>query len=493
MWAFRPIGPLWSFELRPGAAPPMTRLRLILGSLLLLAAFAPATGHSASRMLVGFQDDPSFRWRDDRTANLGLAAQASASIVRTTVYWSRIATTRPTNAADPFDPVYRFEDIDELVRNDALHGMTTLLTIWGTPGWANNGQGENHAPARMADLQAFAQAVAARYSGRYPGYPFVGYFSIWNEPNLEQFLAPTFDKRGKPASPAIYAQLARAAYAGIKAGNSLALVAIGETSPRGRERPAAQAGLQDTLAPGTFARLVAAQKPAVRFDAWAHHPYSALGGSPTSKVRFPNVNLLQIPDFEVKLAQWFHRKKVPIWITEYGFETKPGEPNGVTLAQQAVYAKQSIAFAQAYDNVKMFIWFIFRDDPTSTWQSGLLDANNAKKPAFATFKRAASQVDFRSPVVTIKAKKSNPVIRVAVWELLAHDGVGTPLGATVKTYYNGRNIAVDQPTSVIAIDGYASFKVPLKSPPKGTVYTVSLSINDKNGYRVFRSATLIAS
>ena len=65
----------------------------------------------------------------------------------------------------------------------------------------------------------------------------MGYYSIWNEPNLQQFLAPTYDGRGKPRSPAIYAGIARAGYAGIKAGNRRALVAVGETSPRGRLKP----------------------------------------------------------------------------------------------------------------------------------------------------------------------------------------------------------------------------------------------------------------
>jgi hypothetical protein len=469
----------------------MTRFRLILGSLLLLAAILPATATSGGRMLVGFQDDPSFRWRDDRATNLDLAAKAGASIVRTTVYWSRVAQTKPTNATDPFDPAYHFEDIDELVRNAGLRGMTTLLTIWGTPGWANGDQGENHAPTRMADLQAFAQAVAARYSGLHPGYPFVGYYSIWNEPNLEQFLAPTFNSAGKPVSPATYAKIAKAAIAGIKAGNRRALVAIGETSPRGRERPAAKAGLQDTLSPGTFARLVAAANPKLRFDAWAHHPYSALGLGPTAKVRFPNVNLTQLPEFEKNLSKWFKVKQVPIWITEYGFETKPAEPAGVTLAQQAAYARQSLRLATQDDYVKMFIWFIFRDDPTSTWQSGLLAENSTKKPAFNAFKNAAAPVDFRRPVFVIRAKKSNPKIRVPVWELAVHDGVGAEIGATIKTYYNRRNIAVSQPASVIAVDGYAAFTIPLKSPPKNTVYSVVMTINDKNGYSITRTATLI--
>jgi hypothetical protein len=469
----------------------MPRIRLVIGCLLVLAAAAPASAVASQRMFVGFQDDPTFRWRDDRATNLAAATQTSSSIVRTTVYWSRAAATKPANPTDSFDPAYHFEDIDELVRNASFDGMTVMLTIWGTPGWANGDQGENHAPTNMQDLQDFARAVADRYSGKHPGYPFVGYYSVWNEPNLAEFLAPAYDKSGKPASPAIYAQIARAAYAGIKSGNPRAQVAIGETSPRGRQRPLNSSSTQDTIAPGLFAHLVSLARPAVKFDAWAHHPYSGLGQGPTAKVAFPNVNLTQLPTFEKKLAEWFKKKTVNIWITEYGFETKPGEPKGVSLAQQAAYAKQSIAYVQTLPYVHMYIWFIFRDDPTSTWQSGLQNLDGSRKPAFSTFAAAARKADVRSPIVYIKAGKSNPVVRVPVWELAARDGVGASIGATVKTFYNRRNIAVSQPTSTIAVDGWASFVVPLKKPPKHTAYTASFFINDKNGNKVFRSATLI--
>jgi hypothetical protein len=139
----------------------------------------------------------------------------------------------------------------------------------------------------------------------------------------------------------------------------------------------------------------------------------------------------------------------------------------------------------------MYIWFIFRDDPTSTWQSGLENLDSSRKPAFAAFTATARTMDIRSPIYYIKAGKSNPIIRLPVWELAARDGVGASIGATVKTFYNRRNIAVSQPTSTIAVDGYASFAVKLKKPPKNTAYTASFVINDKNGNQIFRTATLI--
>ena len=56
-------------------------------------------------------------------------------------------------------------------------------------------------PKKVADLTNFARALADRYSGRHAGYPYVGHYSIWNEPNLKIFLSPQFNKKGKIVSP----------------------------------------------------------------------------------------------------------------------------------------------------------------------------------------------------------------------------------------------------------------------------------------------------
>src|SRR5712691_1802483 len=90
------------------------------------------------------------------------------------------------------DPTYRFDDLDELVRNAQRRGLEVLITIWGTPSWANDGRGPQYAPKDMSDLRDFAEALSSRYSGRYAGYPFVRFFGIWNESNLSTFLRPQF-------------------------------------------------------------------------------------------------------------------------------------------------------------------------------------------------------------------------------------------------------------------------------------------------------------
>ncbi len=471
---------------------PASVARLLGALLFALAAFAvsPGASSTARPMLIGFQDDPGFRWSPDRATVLADAARAHASIIRATADWSQIAAVRPTLATDHFDPAYNFADLDDLVRSAAMDGMTVMLTVWGTPAWANQGRGPNYVPDRMHDLYDFTRAIADRYSGRHPGYPFVGYYTIWNEPNNARFLAPVVDPQGAPLSPSLYADICRFAYAGLKLGNPLATVAIGQTSSRGSALARPGAG---SIAPGTFARLLAQQKPDVPFDAWAHHPYSDLGYGPAQRYRFPNVNLSTLHTFEEKLDLWFHRADIPIWISEYGMQTRPARPGGVTVAQQAVYVRQALAIAAADPRVQMFIWFTLRDDPTyTTWDSGLIGDAGIRKPGFEAFAAAASPLDARNPVLEVPADTSRPVLRLPLWELAIRDGAGARIGSVISVWSHGRRVGVATPQARISVDGYVSFPLPIPRVRPGTRYSVYLSdINDIHGNRVSRTAVVI--
>ena len=111
-------------------------------------------------MYVGFHDDPTSGTTSVATDMLDQARDANATIVRTLVTWAIVAPTRPANAADPFDRPTSFNDLDELVRNTQERDMEVLITIWGTPKWANGGKTPNFMPTKLSDLTAFSRAVA---------------------------------------------------------------------------------------------------------------------------------------------------------------------------------------------------------------------------------------------------------------------------------------------------------------------------------------------
>ncbi len=470
-------------------------MRRLVGSLVVvgLAAVTLVTAATAAdRMWIGFHDDPILRFDGDRQEALDRARGNNATILRTLVDWSAIAPVKPGNPADPFDPAYRFDDLDEFVRNAQQRGMEVVLTIWGTPTWANGGQKRQALPKKMGDFQTFARVLASRYSGRYAGFPFVRFFTIWNESNLATFLVPQFDKNGKIVSPANYAKLAAAGYAGIKTGNPKAKVAIGETSSNGRDKP--RAGLTDTVAPGTFMKLVAQANRRLKFDAWAQHPYPfPVNQAPTQKVRWPNVTLTSLPQFEAELDKAFGRKQIPVWITEYGNETKPGEPKGVTEAQQAVYLPQAIAIAAKDPRVPMFVWFVMQDSPGSIWQSGIYRSGGAPKRAQPKFAAAARPLDAVNGKVSVKGGTTSPTLTVYLREYCANNTTGTLVGFTVRSYLANKLVQVSQGSGSLAIDCTVPARVEGLKVVKGKTYRVDVAANTATTAQITRTITIVGT
>ncbi len=462
----------------------------IIVAIIVAAVLTPIAG-SADRMWVGFHDDPMLRFDAGRQAELDNAATTNnASILRTLVTWADVAPTKPANAANPFDPAYKLDDLDEFVRNAQVRDQEVLITLWGTPKWANGGKGRNFLPTNLADFRNFAKAIASRYSGRTPGTPFVRFYGIWNESNLGLFLSPQFGSGGKIIGPSAYAKLAAAGYAGIKAGSPKALVAVGETSSNGRDKP--KAGASDAVAPGTFAELVAKANKNLKFDAWAQHPYPVpVNQKATQKVRWPNVALTSLPQFETSLDKWFARKNIPIWISEYGHETKPGEPKGVTEAQQALYVTQALGIARNDKRVAMFIWFVQRDSAGSPWQSGLYRTNGSAKPARPKFAAAAAPLSPVNGKISVKGGVKNPALTVYLRSFCTNNPIGTQVGITSKTTLGGKLVAVTQPQVNLAIDCTVSYRVTGLTVGKGKTYTVAIEANTKLGSAATRTMTIV--
>ncbi len=347
-----------------------------------------------------------------------------------------------------------------------------MITIWGSPRWANGGNGPNVAPTRPADLTEFGRAVADRYSGRHAGYPHVGRYSIWNEPNLEIFLTPQFDRKGAITSPRAYAALYRAGYAGVKNGNPTALVAIGETSNQGRDRPSPGVAA-NSVAPGTFARLLALE-PGLKFDAYATHPYPTRPNSPpTAKVRWPNVTVSQLPRLEASLDRWFGRRNLSLWITEYAYQTKPGDPYGVTEAQQARYLSQVMSQLKADARVQMFIWFIFRDSERGLWQSGISGISGHPKLSFNVFASLARYIRGQTLEISPGVR---PTIRLPVPRLAFGSPTGSTIGVTYRVFQGTRLVAIGQPAPRLQTNQSVKFVANFTPVP-------GQSVHDRDGRR----------
>ena len=287
-------------------------------------------------------------------------------VVRFTVRWDSVAARRPDDPRDPADAAYSWDEVDPVLRGLRRHGIDPVVTLFGTPAWANGGRASNWAPSSGRAFANFAYAAASRY-------PWVTRWTIWNEPNRTTFLRPT--------TAATYVdKLLNPAYAQLHAASGTVRVAGGVTSPR--------AGSGGGVAPVAWIRAMA--RAGAKLDAYAHHPYP---GRPQSEtpwgpkcVNCQTITMADLGRLEREVGTAFGRK--PIWLTEYGYQTNPPDLFlGVTPEQQATYVASAAMRVYRSSSVEMLIFFMVRDDRSADgWQSGLFTADGAVKPAYGAFR-----------------------------------------------------------------------------------------------------------
>ncbi|MBD0329621.1 MAG: hypothetical protein ICV64_05910 [Thermoleophilia bacterium] len=370
-----------------------------LAAVLVAAPLTAAPERTAARgMLKGLYDQHQLLYGDPDKV-FPVFARLNTKVVRVNLVWGGsqgVARRRPANATDPADPAYEWGVYDRLAVHAGRHNIRMVLSVWGTPGWANGGKRQRVAPRNAAHLRAFMTAAARRYGGTYEledgtRLPKVHYFLAWNEPNNPAFLHPQFRRAGRRfvmQSPRDYARICNAVVRGVRAARASQKVGCGVTGPRGNNLPR---GLRPAISPIYFLRAMHAAG-ARGFDAYAHHPYPGRP-SETPRTRLQGrvgPTAITLGNLDVLIREVTRRwGRKPIWITEYGYETRPPDRIfGVSPRLQAQYLSQSYAIARRNPRVQMFIWFLLRDERRlSGWQSGLLRANGRPKPAFTTFRR----------------------------------------------------------------------------------------------------------
>ncbi|HEY4977310.1 MAG TPA: hypothetical protein VII05_08200, partial [Gaiellaceae bacterium] len=235
-------------------------------------------------------------------------------------------------------------------------------------------------------------ATATRYSGSFEDLPRVQYWAIWNEPNLNNFLAPQTANR-KAFAPGWYRSMLNAAADALHAVQTNNVVIGGETAPFG-----VGSANRTATKPLVFMEKVlcvsekkvvnkktkkitytykSACKTKTKFDVWSHHPYTQ--GDPTTRARLHgNVSLGDMGDMRtvlntaIKANHIVSKQKVRLWVTEFSWDSKPPDPKGVPISLETRWVSQTL-YQMWSSGVSLVTWFILRDQPlaTSYWQSGL--------------------------------------------------------------------------------------------------------------------------
>lgn len=429
----------------------MKTLRPIIAAILVLAAF-PSFALASRTQESTFQDDPLLVYGtpEQMTSTLDTLQSFGVDRIRVSVFWSLVAPAndqpqKPSfDATDPAQyPAIHWERYDRLIQAAQARGILINLNITSpVPRWA---AGE----APRADIQGtfgpnpeefgkFVRAVGTRYSGVYAGLPRVDYWSIWNEPNQAGWLTPQWGpdprnaKKFVDSSPALYRKLLQHSWQGLAdSGHGSDTILVGETAPQGEknDKDITQSidalkfirrmyCLDDNLnvlkgsdarvrdCPGDIGTFVAQNPALFRATGFAHHPYALLT-PPGRRSSWPDwVSIADLKMLSRELSRIYRRygqkmqsrRGVPLYLTEYGYQTKPDPfvANFVSFSRQAAWINQAEYMAYRNANVRTLSQFLLVDDaPVAgesnprlayrTFQSGLQLLAGRRKPSYKAY------------------------------------------------------------------------------------------------------------
>jgi hypothetical protein len=377
----------------------MKRLTLIF---VVLAAVAAPAAHASDRQLLILQDHNAMLGQPDATAQQ--FAALGADVVKIQLFWGDVAPAgarKPAgfDAADPSS--YHWNTYPGAVNAIIAAGMRPYISIGGhAPRWATNGRGRAGTGRPSAkEFGLFAEAVGKQF-------PNVHIWSMWNESNLYSWLSPQ-RKNGVPQSPSIYRKLYLAAHGALRAtGHGGDRILLGELMPRGGSSPKKLRPL-DFLRElvcldgnyrqyrGRAARARGCGKVGrIPTSGLAYHPYTLRGGprihdGPGDAAIGELSRVTKVLDALARRGKL--PRKLPLWITEFGYQTSPPDPFfGVPLKRAAAFMDTSEFIAFRNPRIASYSQYTLSDEPPrsdgrpfsrwSTWQSGLLFGNGKPKP-----------------------------------------------------------------------------------------------------------------
>ena len=403
----------------------MTRL-LVVGSAT-FAALALATAAAGSSSLrVGVQDDAWLRFGpgtlDERIERLD---EMGAEVVRLTLVWREI---------EPARGELDWSSADEVLNGLRGSGITPIVTLWGTPAWANGGRGANVPPRSARTFASFARAAAERF-------PWVRRWLVWNEPNQRRWLSPP--------SPTLYVtRLLNPAAQAIKDVIPRASVAGGATAPRGG---------RGGMSPVDFIRGMG--RAGARLDAYAHHPHPLSPAETPSSGGCDHCETISMATLE-RLVTEVRRAfgvRTRIWLTELGYQTNPPDRIlGLGWGTQARYVAEAQRRAFSTAGVDVLIQYLVRDEPsTAAWQSGLETVSGRAKPALHGFALPLVQLE-RHGLTTTVWGQVRPGSGARRYVLQRRTGDGwRPVGASARTTSRGyltRTVRADKGTRLRLYD-----------------------------------------
>jgi hypothetical protein len=355
----------------------LTRAALVAASMLACAAGVSPAAQASTRAPMYVDAGTAGTADATRDATLQRLDGLGVRALRVTLVWGAVApaaTSAHRPAFDATDPnAYDWGGYGRLI--DAAHARGWRVNVTFSapvPRWASTSADRVTRP-NAQDFGAFATAAGRRFGAA------VDAWGLWNEPNHPGFLKPQY-AHGKPAAPTIYRGLYVAGVRGLEAaGQTGDTMLAGDTAPGGDRKR--------SVPPLQFLRGVLCSGCAkLRIDGWAHHPYANRRGPFYVPPDRDNVTIGVMKRLETALDR-AGRKRLPVWVTEYGVQSTPDKVLGVSQAQQAEYRSISERILRNDPRIAATAQYLLVDDVAlSGFQSGLITAAGRAKPSFDDFR-----------------------------------------------------------------------------------------------------------
>jgi hypothetical protein len=356
----------------------LPRAALVAALLLACAAGSVPAAQAATRAPMYFDAGTAAVNDTTRDATLNRLDGLGVRALRITLVWGAVAPGAGSAARPAFDATdpnaYNWGGYGRLIDAAQARGWRVLITFSApVPRWATAARADQVTRPSPAEFGAFTTAAGRRFGAA------VDAWGLWNEPNHPRFLQPQY-VRGKPTASALYRGLYLAGVRGLEAaGQTKDTMLAGETAPGGdrrRSTPPLQL-LRGVLCAGC-ARL--------RIDGWAHHPYTNRRGPFYVPPDRDNVTIGVLKRLETALDR-AGRRRLPVWVTEYGVQSTPDRQLGVPLAQQAEFRSISERILRTDPRVAATAQYLLTDDVAlSGFQSGLMTAAGRGKPSLDEFR-----------------------------------------------------------------------------------------------------------
>ena len=256
-----------------------------------------------------------------------------------------------------------------MLRGLRRHGIDPVVTLYGTPSWANGGRGPNWAPTSGRSFADFAYAAGT-------ALPLDQLLDDLERAEPPDVPPPDDGERRtsrRSSIPRMRSCTPRSAASRSRAASRRLA----------RERAAASRPVAWIRAMASAAREARRLRPPpVPGYGRRARRRGVRSASTARRSRWPTSS-----DSSVRSHGAFGRK--PIWLTEYGYQTNPPDRFlGVSPEQQATYvatAALRVYRSSSVDHADL-LHGARRHGRRPGWQSGLLTADGVVKPAYAAFR-----------------------------------------------------------------------------------------------------------